>query len=231
MSASAPASDILFQDADVCILDPKSERGMLVFTDSFRKGRDICGEGLFSYNELRKRHPELGLTERVMPHADHNDLIFFRAPYNNDVSTFKSSYDKTPEEMGPGITVIRIDPEKTFVYLSEARESPMTDDLAKTRTSMKDYFGTIIPLIKGDMLRYAFAKPKGINISESLIKDLIEHGNRLSRFFEVVVKLPHIPPEWFVYCKPTGGGFRRKRRGRHTRKTKKRKSTLRKFRK
>ena len=226
MSASAPASDILFQDADVCILDPKSERGILVFTDSFRKGRDICDEGLFSYNELRKRHPELGLLERGMRHPDHNDLIFFRAPYNNVVSTFKSSYDKTPEEMGAGITVIRIDPEKTFVYLSEARESSMTDDLAKKRTSMTKYLDELIPLIKGGNMYYVFP-----SISDRLIADLREHGNRLSRFFEVVVKLPHIPPEWFVYCKPTGGGFRRKRRGRHTRKTKKRKGTLRKFRK
>ena len=227
MSASAPASDILFQDADVCILDPKSERGILVFTDSFGKGKGICSEGLFSYNELRKRHPELGLMERVMPHADHNDLIFFRAPYNNDVSTFKSSYDKTPEEMGPGITVIRIDPEKTFVYLSEARaEGSVADDLAKTRTSMKDYFGTILPLIKGGMTYYIFP-----GLSKFLKSDLKEYEGIVNRFFEVVVKLPHIPPEWFVYCKPTGGGFRRKRRRRHTRKTKKRKGTLRKFRK
>ena len=127
-------------------------------------------------------HLELDLKARHMPHPDHNELIFFRAPYNNIVHTFKSSYDQTPEEMGPGIAVIRIDPDKTFVYLSEARESREPGDLEKTRTPMRVYLDELIPMIKGGMAQYALPK-----ISASLKRELEENEGAVHRFFEVVV--------------------------------------------
>jgi len=207
-------TDILFQDRDVCILNPASKRGLLVFTES--KSINICDEGLLSYNELRSRHPELGLEDRRMDDPTHNDLIFFRAPYNNDVTTFESSYDGKPPKMlysNGSVTVIRIDPSNTFVYLSEARAHGKAGDLQKSRISMDEYLGRIIPFIKGfgkHPMRYVYTGDK--KLSESLIIHVNSYDSAITRFFEVVVKIPHIPREWFVSCdvKRSGGNYKEK---------------------
>jgi len=194
-------SDILFKNEDVCILHPQSTRGILVFTST--SGKDICSEGIFSYNELRNKHPEFGLQNRHMSDLDHNDLIFFRAPYNNDTSTFESSYDnKSPEDMGTGIAILRIDPNNTFVYLSEARAHGTYNNLQKSRISMKNYLESAIPHLKDfgkGAIRYFYIGDT--KLSDKLIDAVIEHGSYITRMFEVVVKLPHIPINWLVYCK------------------------------
>jgi hypothetical protein len=211
-------TDILFQDRDVCILKPESKRGILVFTVS--KSINICDEGLLSYNELRKRHPELGLEDRRMDDPTHNDLIFFRAPYNNDVTTFESSYEGTQPisllySTNESITVIRIDPSNTFVYLSEARARGEAGDLQKSRISMYEYLERVIPFLKDygknkykNPMRYLYTGDK--KLSESLIHHVNDES--ITRFFEVVVKIPHIPREWFVSCdvKRSGGNYKEK---------------------
>jgi len=157
MAAASANSDVLFQDENVCILNPSSKRGILVFTIS--DSWNICDEGLYSHNELRKVHPELGLKNRNHIDPTHNDLIFFRAPYNSDVSTFESSYDGiSPAEMlgtyiKEAIAVIRIDPDKTFVFSSEIRaighsvrtipKSKLLEDLEQSRIPMTKYLKII----------------------------------------------------------------------------------------
>ena len=194
-------SDIVFKNNDVCILHPHSTRGILVFTST--SGKDISTEGIFSYNGLRNAHPEFGLRNRQMDDPDHNDLIFFRAPYNDDTRTFESSYDnKSPEDMGPGIATLRIDPDNTFVYLSEARAEGTYEDLQKSRIPMKKYLESAIPHLKNfgkGAIRYFYIGDT--TLSDKLINSVIKHDGYITRMFEVVVKLPHIPSNWLVYCK------------------------------
>jgi hypothetical protein len=205
-------SDILYKDADICILHPSSKRGIEIFTIS--KSHKICEEGLLSYNELRRRHPEYGLTNRSTSHANarHDDLIFFRAPYNSDIRSFKSSYDnKSPEKLietsysQTAIATIRIDPDKSFVYYSESRSRGNKSDIYASRLPMRDYLDRAIPLIKGfgrGALANVYTKDK--KLSNSLMEYSDTHGATVSRFFETVAHIPHIPPEWFVSCHKAG---------------------------
>lgn len=204
-------SDILFQNEDVCILKPESPRGILIFTKS--KSKNICSEGILSYNELRRRHPELELMNRSRAHHDpkHNDLIFFRAPFNYDTTSFESSYGNSPEwfitSSTRALAVIRIDPEKTFVYSSETRDKGSYFDIMSSRRSMLTYF---------DVLRYnSTIRPEShkyrvcANII-TMMKDRVpttrpctyplEEHLPIERMAEVVVHLPRIPPEWLVRC-------------------------------
>jgi hypothetical protein len=196
------ASDILFKNDDICILKPESPRGILVFTRA--KSENVCTEGILSYNELKLRHPELNLGERYHNDPAHNDLIFFRAPYNTDTSTFESSYDGIPaketiDKWSPVIALIRIDPDNSFVYLSEARSNGSYNDVLNSRMPMRKYLDQVLPFIKStpkNPLTFVYYK----KLSASLYKSLEEHGSFVNRFFEVVAKIPNIPREWLVSC-------------------------------
>ena len=202
------ASDILFQNNDICILKPDSPRGIVVFTRS--KSTNICTEGILSYNELRLRHPELGLTDRYHHDLSHDDLIFFRAPYNSDTSTFETSYDRISakvDQYSPAIALIKIDPNNTFVYLSEARSEGSYQDLLNSRISMRNYLDNVIPVIKRANAYSLNDVYDGI-LSRSLIQHLKTYGSSVTRFFEVVAKIPHIPTEWLVSCEVYNGPYR-----------------------
>jgi hypothetical protein len=238
------STDILYQNNDVCILDPASERGILIFTRS--KSKNICSEGLLSYNELRKRHPELNLKNRHHHDPTHDDLIFFRAPYNSDTSSFESSYDGKPVESmlstlnEEAFAILRIDPEKTYVYSSETRAKGKYSDLIASRIPMSDYLNRI----RGhSSFRAQYPSKPCANIL-TFEKRIFgqyaycsypwEEYLPIERMAEVVVKLPHIPPEWFVKCvtntiKKANARFGGKRRMRKTLKIKKNRKLTRKY--
>jgi len=233
------SSDILFQTNDVCILNPRSNRGILIQTWS--RSKNICREGLLSYNELRKVHPELGLTDRKTDHHDpkHDDLIFFRGPYNSDTTTFQSSYDgNSPEGMikkysvpskESAIALIRIDPEKTFVYSSETRAKGTYSDLQSSRIPMTEYLRRIDGHSKfgysgnpcSNIITYEKRRFPTPNCTYPWIA-----GFPIERNSEVVVEVPRIPPEWLVSCDSNGG--RRKKNAYKTRRsTRRRRQTKR----
>jgi hypothetical protein len=222
------SSDILFENEDVCILHPASSRGILVFTVSGTK--KICTEGLFSYNELRKVHPELGLANRSRAHHDpsHNDLIFFRAPYNTDTTSFETSFDgKTPKDIikpifssdsQKAIAVIRIDPAKTFIYSSETRALGSYSDLMRSRIPMMEYLlrirghSSLRPIYPQKSCGNIITFEKGLFPSTMNCSYPWKEYLPVERMAEVVVKLPHIPPSWFVSCDDNGMEFVQKRR-------------------
>ena len=213
--------NILFQNEDVCILNPMSKKGILIFTKS--PSKNICSEGLYSYNKLIDVHPELQLKHRAY-NNDHDDLIFFRAPYNYNVTSFKSSYDLDPVEFindreikNGSLSIIRIDPEKTYVYSSLARDyyseerDYYHDDkniIKNTRIPFNEYLrilkqNSYIIKQKGkydkpvtDILSY---EKKLFPINTQLTLPWIDYFP-IERNSEVVVKLPHIPPNWIVEC-------------------------------
>ena len=94
-------TDILHQDSDVCILNPNSDRGVLISTYQ-EKHINIKETGIYS---LRKAK-ELGLTNASRDYLIDN--IFFR-PRPCEYSNFdtRNCYE------------IRVDPEKTYVYDQE----------------------------------------------------------------------------------------------------------------
>jgi len=221
-------SDILFQNDDVCVLKPDSPRGILIFSrvrlnkskyktdEEFEKARhNICSEGLYSHNELRTQKPELGLTPRAT-HDDHDNLIFFRAPFTPDITTFESAYEcSAPSDLNFEnethiITVLlRIDPERTFVYSSEIR-AVKPESIKGSRKPMMEYLAQIA---KNKQIQ----RPKINPFNYKMVANLLtyEQSYRLNsvksvfpykeyfpinRNTEVVIKIPHIPGDWLHSC-------------------------------
>ena len=223
-------SDVLFENFDVCILNPTSPRGILIFT--VRTSKNICDEGILSYNEVRRRYPERGLQNRKSGIIDsrHNDTIFFRAPYNSDTTTFETSYDlKPPKEMllkgiSQSIALLRIDPAKTFVYSSELRVVGNYYDLRRSRISMTDYLSRIrghstLPLEYGEKMCSNLITYEKIAIDEfESCEYPYEDHLPIERMAEVLVELPRIPPEWLFSCDTnSAGGGKKKRKTRKNR--------------
>lgn len=218
-------SDVLFQDKDICILKPDSKRGILLYHASTHT--NICAEGLFTYNEVRKRHPELQLRERKATAINkNNDLIKFRAPFTTDLENFVTMYGAEPRHlMGTDkpevIVIIRVDPDKTFVYSSEARTHGDDETLMKSRLPMRSYLKRIASKatlkveypkeVCGNVLTY---ETKLVHTDETCHYPWIKYLP-IERNAEVVIERPHIPTNWFVACHKNdaalkGGGKRRR---------------------
>jgi len=186
-------NDVVYQDEDICILRPDSRRGIEIFTRS--NSAAICDEGLFSYNELRRRHPELGLRRQTSPDAEnHSDLIYFRPPFTSDTSSFERSYGQSLRQMiQPGnrqlfqeaIATIRVDPDQTYVYYQEART-----------------FGRDAPFALEESRVLLSQHLDYINWYPTTVR---QKGAMLSpRLWEVVAYIPHIPRRWLVRCVSNG---------------------------
>ena len=207
MAADVP--DVLFRDRDVCILRPDSPRGILIFTAS--NSRDVCSEGLYSHNELQRRKPELGLRPRHHIDPNHDDLLFFRAPYTANTASFESSYDgATPQQLvGPrgAVAVIRVDPANTFVYSSEIRASAGAtyNSLLESRIPMLEYLRRIDGHTRIGYSPGFMPVSNLINYSKSLVPygALVSFPRStipVERNAEVVVRIPLLPREWMVEC-------------------------------
>jgi hypothetical protein len=201
------ATDILYQDEDICILHPDSRRGTLVYYVSGHT--NICNEGLLTYNEVRRRHPELGFRPRTTV-GDSSNKIIFRAPFTADLRTFKTAFKAEPKEILGNqrpeiIVIIRIDPAATFVYSSEARTHNDEKGLKASRIPFNEYIRRIakhknpesyLEDVCGNVYTY---ESKIIRGAETCIYPWIKYLP-VQRNAEVVAKIPHIPPTWFVTC-------------------------------
>jgi hypothetical protein len=129
--------DVFFQDDDVCILYPHVKRGILVFSRFTNPA--VFKDGLFSGAELKRRNPNYG--ERSVYH----DVIFFRAPFrygDEGLLPLEAYYeDDVVNNFTAGgedhLFVIRIDPDKTYVYSSEARVHDYSGKQSLLRASRK----------------------------------------------------------------------------------------------
>ena len=111
-------SDVLYQDRDVCVLDPDSDRGIIVwhtFDPKFKDGIDK--EGLV-----------LGKGAKTGARSKQHNFHFFRAPMSLKIpqatlADMNSSYAHQvgANEIEESYFCIRVDPTQTFVYLSESR--------------------------------------------------------------------------------------------------------------
>ena len=118
--------EVFFQDDDVCILYPQVKRGILVF--SIFNVVDVPAvyeEGLVSAAEFISRKDPDFKNNAIY---DNDDAIYFKAPftYTDDNSLSLETYyqDNVVDKFatkGNNLFVIRIDPDKTYVYLPTIR--------------------------------------------------------------------------------------------------------------
>lgn len=199
-------SDILFQDEDVCILNPNVTRGILVFR----------------YIDDKPRNN----TTTYFKAPFNSNVLTFASSYDG------YSPAGLEKDSKANIEVIRIDPSYTFVYLTPARFYGKDDDYQKTRILMEKYLKETIPEIERGVTYMPHLS--GNKLSDSfqrydIGKKEIYQYKALKRMFEVKVNMPKIPEEWLFQFEKMSGGFRkdqkqRKKGNRKTRKNKKRKS-------
>lgn len=202
----ATASDVVYQDDDICILRPNSKCGVFVYYAGFRE--NICDDGLLSWNEARKRFPDIPARP---DYKDYNDIIKFRAPFTSNLKTFKSSFKVEPRELlGPNrnevLVVLRIDPNKSYVYSSEARTHKDDKALHESRIPFNEYIKRIANRenikptkqteICSNIVSY---ETKLVSSAEPCTYPWIKYLP-IERNAEIVAKLPMIPPAWFVSC-------------------------------
>lgn len=198
--------DVLYQDEKVCILKPDVKKGVLVW-HKFQEtqGIDVPSVGLKSGLQMQRDGYDFGRC-RFYPY------IFFRAPfYNNkiDYTSFESevlsSYDDWVLKEDR-IMFIRVDPRRTRVYSSEIRASRHPGEWKKSEKWMSKYFSIlwsndkdIKELQKPGLVPYwnLFSSEMRLHHSRAIMK-YPWNSYAIHRCSEVLVKLPHIEPHYFV---------------------------------
>lgn len=214
--------DILFEDKDVCILKPGVKKGVLIFTD-YKQPADIpslCESGIKTGRRLKDEGINFG---RTMIH----DYIFFRAPYFSHPIDYTSIKTEIESSFGNQISAthsrlwIRIDPEKTNVYSSEIRAnfspqfmygspeylSAMENEVNKSKKSMTRYL-RIIDENKRAITEIEDGKKPLYNLINSKVEIFPTsytlgypwNSHNISRQSEVLIRVPHLTPNYFVKC-------------------------------
>lgn len=218
------SEDILYQDPDVCILKPDVKKGVLIFTRYTQPANmpPLCEAGLKTGAQLQREGVNFG---RSMIH----DYMFFRAPYYSEPIDYTSIDTEIVSSFGeeastiPSIAWIRIDPEKSNVYSSEIREAFRPQ--FRYRYGSQEYLSAIETQVKNSkksMTEYL----RILGENETAITD-IEPGKKplynlfsskvelfpiaynvkypwnsynINRNSEVLVRIPHLTPNYFVKC-------------------------------
>ena len=212
--------DILFSDFDICILKPEVKKGILIFTNYKQPVGlpSLCETGLKTGVQLNSEGIEFG---RSMIHP----YIFFRAPYFFNPIDYTSIETEIISSFGEGQSDltsrawIRVDPEKTFVYSSEIRAnySPLffynspeylrrkEQEIQKSRKRMTDYLQIID---ENARIRNEPDKKRVYNLFTSKVHffpksynlDYPLDSHDVSKQSEVLVRIPHLTPNYFVKC-------------------------------
>jgi hypothetical protein len=202
------ATDVLYQDDDICILRPDAKRGVLIHYLGFRT--NICEDGLLTWNEARKRFTNIPTRDNFM---DQNDFIKFRAPFTSNLTNFKTSYKaeprallgKDPERV---IVIIRIDPAKSFVYSSEARTHLDKKAFLQSRIPFNEYIKRIDGFESRKLDANSDICSNIVTYESKIVKNTHKHlcfypwikYLPIQRNAEIIAHIPNIPPTWFVNC-------------------------------
>ena len=212
--------DILFQDADVCILKPYVKKGRLIFTDYKQPAGmpSLCEAGLKTGLQLQTEGVNFG---RTMIH----NYIFFRAPYVSNPIDYTSIDTEIASSFGIGHSTlssrawIRVDPEKSMVFSSEIRakfspkvryQSPkylsaMESEVIKSMKPMTTYLRI---LGENETANIEPGKKPFYNLFSSKVSmfpiaydlDYPFNSYNINRNSEVLVRVPHLTPNYFVKC-------------------------------
>lgn len=212
--------DILFMDDDVCILKPTVKKGILVFTHYTQpvNMQSLCKTGLKTGAQLQSEGIDFG---RNMIHP----YIFFRAPYLFNPIDYTSIDTEITSSFGEGQSNftsrawIRIDPARTYVYSSEIRakyspkfyyNSPeyldkLEQEVKKSRKLITNYLQIINENAK---VTVESNQKKIYNLINSRVELVPNNSNisypwdsnNINRTSEVLVRIPHLTPDYFVKC-------------------------------
>ena len=147
LASNQSPSDIVFEDKDICILKPDSDRGIIIYHRFPKELTDtIAMQGL-------RLHAANASGARSVDHT----YIFFRAPGAachecgshatlNDINTnYPKKLQMPASDQTDAYFCIRIDPTKTFVYSSECRVNYYGTEMWKnSRLSLQDYLNVIM---------------------------------------------------------------------------------------
>ena len=212
--------DIMYQDNDVTILHPKSDRGIIIWTNYVQpdSSPDIYETGLKTGEQLKKEGIEFGRTV-------YHPYIFFRAPYRKpDKATpnnVESYYDKGLLNSSKNKIFIRVDPNQTYVYSSEIRvymppskyhSIQYNNYLKQSRKTLTEYLDIIAEnkeqLQNQDETAVYNLYTSHIQAIHKTRSPFIEHfDNRrnyplntlpINRTSEILVRMPHLTPDYFV---------------------------------
>lgn len=218
--------DIMYQDDDVCILRPDSQKGIIVWTQfkNPNNGQHLCDIGLKTGKKMRENGISFG-------RSIYHPYIFFKAPYyapsedevnvTTDVHEIVSYYGKINLK---NKAFIRVDPERTYVYSSEIRpyiskrytwHSNIYENIMKnSRKTLNEYFQIIRnnkekreqrPV--GQMVFYnlftgkAIYKPTSFYDIYDSDKNFPINIHPINTLSEILVRLPHLTPDYFVLCR------------------------------
>ncbi len=186
---------VLYQDSNVCILNPELKEGVIIWGDF--NMNNICVSGL-------------KLTEQSQKEGAIKSHIF-RAPYYNDtidysrITTEINSLYKRIEDLekGKNRIFIRVDPDKTYVSLSEIKTEHRNNetDLHKSRRKLSEYLN-IITTNKEKILSEEFIKFDPIKKIYNLYTSKIEI-QKININSEILVDKPYLESFHFVHCELT----------------------------
>ncbi len=212
-------SDIKYQDDLVCILKPNVKKGILIFhrcnQDMIDLFSNIKSFGLKTGDKLKSENIDFGK-------SIYHPYIFFRAPYYPNKINYRtidseinSSFGKLNEN--ELYFFIRVDPDKTFVFSSEIRvkyyiphrmdsfeyTNLMEKELSKSKKTLSNYLSIIK---ENNKLEDEFEKMSVYNLYN--YKKSLRYINYdvkypyidydVSKNSEVLVKIPHLTPDYFV---------------------------------
>ena len=208
--------DIMYQDELVCILSPGVKKGIIIWTHFTQpEGMDsLCNLGLKTGKQLQKEDIDFGRS-KIHPY------IFFRAPYySRDIIDYTSVESEIISSYGEGQIgtepriFIRVDPDRTFVFSSEIR----------TKGEWYDRENVILMNSKKTLSKYLQIINDNMKIKEEAIKPdqniwynlftsqavvfppragrppLPFDKQPIERMSEILVSIPHLPPEYVVLC-------------------------------
>jgi len=211
--------DVMYLDNLVCILKPGVKKGIIVWTHYTQPAdaESVCVTGLKTGAQLAIEGIHFG---REINHP----YIFFRAPYyyckNIDYSTPEteaiSSYGHLKNV---GKVFIRVDPNRTFVFSSEIRAEYCASEQSWPIECSKKRLTSYLRVIDDNKAIEAHVPP-----NQKVLYDLI--SSKASLFFkwqnpdskeynphpinrnsEILVAIPHLSPEFFVWCTPPSTNY------------------------
>lgn len=207
-------SDIMYQDNLVCILKPDVKKGIIVWAPNRQppKMDSLCNLGLKTGKQLESEGVNLGQS-KIHPY------IFFKAPYYSRDIDYTSVETEIISSYGEGEigtepkVFIRVDPDKTFVFSSEIRntfrykawigmEEMMMDNSKKTLSKY-------LEIIKNNMkikIQPGTKKLYNLFSSEAVLYPIMHLHTEpfdyipIERNSEIRVSIPHLTKKYFVLC-------------------------------
>jgi hypothetical protein len=204
--------DIMYRDELVCILKPYVKKGIIVWTNYTQPPYmdTLCNLGLKTGQQLQSEGVDFGRS-KIHPY------IFFRAPYYARYIDYSTPETEIISSYGEGVSrtesrvFIRVDPDRTFVFSSEIRVKWFGEEymLNYSKKTLSKYLEIINDNIRVERRQL----PKNINLKydlfsskAQLVPDSIEEKQfdiyPINRNSEILVSIPHLTPDFFVFCNP-----------------------------